>query len=86
MKKKGIRVCAFLLLLLVVPVLLLCTGAGLPKLYGDTYYGQLAPLTERLYSAEGRKLVLIGGSNIAFGVDAGLLQELLAEKGYDTLP
>ena len=83
MKKKGIRVFAFLVLLLTVPILLLLTGAGLPSLYGETYYGELAPLTERLYGAEGKKLVLIGGSNIAFGVDAGLLEELLAEKGYE---
>ena len=83
MKKMGIRVIAFLVLLLLVPVLLLLTGAGLPSLYGETYYGELAPLTERLYAAEGKKLVLIGGSNIAFGVDTELLEELLAEKGYE---
>lgn len=83
MKKTVIRVLAFLVLLLTVPAMLLCAAAGLPSLYGETYYGELAPLVERLDGAEGKKLVLIGGSNIAFGVDAGLLEELLAEKGYD---
>lgn len=82
MKRAGIRISAFLLLLLVIPAMLLRAEAGLPNLYGETYYGQLQPLTERLYGAEGQKLVLIGGSNIAFGVDGPLLEELLAEKGY----
>ena len=83
MKKIGLRLAAFLLLLCLLPALLLTVGASLPSLYGESYYAELKPLTERLDRAEGKKLVLIGGSNIAFGVDVGLLETLLSEKGYD---
>lgn len=83
MKKTWLRVVAFVLLVCLLPALLLVAGASLPKLYGESYYAELAPLTERLDRAQGKKLVLIGGSNIAFGVDVALLEELLAEKGFD---
>ena len=83
MKKTWLRIAAFVLLVCLLPGLLLAVGASLPRLYSESYYAELAPLTERLDRAEGKKLVLIGGSNIAFGVDAALLEELLAEKGYD---
>lgn len=82
MKKTAIRVAAFLLLVLLLPAMLLCASRSLPKLYSESYYAELAPLTERLYQTEGKKLVLIGGSNIAFGVDVALLEDILAEKGF----
>ena len=83
MKRIWPRAVAFLLLLCLLPALLLAVGASLPSLYGESYYAQLAPMTERLYQAGGKKLVLIGGSNIAFGVDVELLEQLLRDKGYD---
>ncbi len=83
MKKTWLRITIFVLLVCLLPALLLAVGASQPRLYGESYYAELAPLTERLDRAEGKKLVLIGGSNIAFGVDVGLLEELLAEKGYE---
>ena len=82
MKKTWIRIIAFVLLICLLPALLLTVGASLPILYGNSYYAELAPLTERLDQSEVKKLVLIGGSNIAFGVDVDLLEQLLAEKGY----
>ena len=83
MKKTALRVIAFLLLIALLPALLLAVGASLPSIYAESYYAELAPLTERLYQSEGKKLVLVGGSNVAFGVDVALLEELLAEKGFD---
>lgn len=83
MKKISLRIVSFLLLVCLLPALLLRAGASLPSLYSESYYAELAPLTERLDRAEGRKLVLIGGSNIAFGVDVDLLEQLLGDKGYE---
>ncbi len=83
MKKPWIRVVAFALLLCLLPALLLAVGTALPGVYDESYYAELAPLTERLDQASGKKLVLIGGSNIAFGVDVSLLETLLREKGFD---
>ena len=83
MKKKWIRAAVFLALLLLLPTLLLIAGASLPSIYGESYYAELAPMTKRLDEAEGKKLVIVGGSNVAFGVDVELLETLLKEKGYD---
>lgn len=82
MKKTALRIVSFLLLVSLLPALVLFTGVSLPSLYGGSYYAELAPLTERLNRAVGRKLVLIGGSNIAFGVDVDLLEQLLRDKGF----
>ena len=71
------------LLALLIPAVLIVSALGLPKIYQDSYYAELAPMTERLYGAEGKKLVLIGSSGTAFGVDGGLLERILKEKGFD---
>ena len=83
MKNKWIRAAVFLLLLLLLPGLLLGTSLSLPKIYGESYYAELSAMTKRLDGAAGKKLVIVGGSNVAFGLDVELLETLLAEKGYD---
>lgn len=74
---------AILLLVLLLPVTLLAAGAALPEYYGESYYAELPELYHRLQTAEGKKLVLVGGSNIAFGVDTAQLEQTLGEFGYD---
>lgn len=78
--KKAITI---LLLVLLLPASLLAAGAALPEYYGESYYAELPELYHRLETAEGRKLVLVGGSNIAFGVDTAQLEQTLDEFGYD---
>lgn len=80
MKRKWIAAAALLLLL---PALLGCAAASMPQIYGESYYAELSPMTGRLYNTEGRRLILIGGSSVAFGVDAPLLERLLREQGFD---
>ncbi len=80
------RICSLLLavsLILLLPVTLVVSGSLLPSFYGDSYYAQLSRMYDRLYETEGKKLVLIGGSNLAFGVDTGLLEQTLSERGFD---
>ncbi|MBQ8509796.1 MAG: hypothetical protein IJ493_07815 [Clostridia bacterium] len=43
--------------------------------YEDTFLGELADKHERLASVEGPRIVLIGGSSLAFGLDSALLEE-----------
>ena len=81
MKKSYIA--AFLILILTIPAVLFAADLSLPKIYGETYYAELAEMTDKLYETRENKIVLIGGSNIAFGTDTELLEKLLAEKGYD---
>ena len=83
MNRRWPRAVTFALLVCLLPALLLTVSASLPHLYSESYYAELAPLTERLDRAQGKKIVLVGGSNIAFGVDVSLLEQLLAEKGYE---
>lgn len=78
--KKGLLRCfAVLLCILTLPIGMLAVGSSLPTLYSESYYAQLAPMVERLKRAEGKKLVLVGGSNIAFGVDTAQLAAALPD-------
>ena len=79
---KGKWICTALLLLL-LPALLYFAASSLPEIYQDSYYAELSPMTEKIYQTEGKRLILVGGSNVAFGVDAPLLEQLLREKGFD---
>lgn len=81
---KLLRFFSVLLCILLLPVGALVVGASLPRVYSESYYAQLAPMVKRLGEAEGKKLVLIGGSNIAFGID---VEQLEAEfPGYTVCP
>lgn len=83
MKKRIIKLIAAALLLLILPVSVIGVGASLPSYYGETYYGQLSKMYERLYAVQGPKILVLGGSNVAFGLDSALLEGLLAEQGYE---
>ena len=48
----------------------LCT----PSQHSDVYHGRLNEKFDRLYSIEGPKLVFVGGSSVAFGLDSELLE------------
>lgn len=56
------KIAAVLLLVLLMPVSLLAAGAAMPEYYGESYYAQLPELYRRLKTAEGKKLVLVGGA------------------------
>lgn len=73
----------FVLLLALLPATVLAAEMKLPQYYQDSYYAELPLMYERLQKAQGNKIVVVGGSNVAFGLDSGLLEQLLAEKGFD---
>ncbi len=68
-----------LVLLLSVPATLLAWGFGLPAQFGDTFLGELKEKTKLLSQTEGKRVVLVGGSSLAFGVDSALLERALPE-------
>ncbi len=47
----------------------------LPPQYTDTFVGALNEKYDRLHSVDGEKIVVVGGSSVAFGLDSGLLEE-----------
>lgn len=76
--------CVFVLIAVAAPFLsVFLTGIFLPAQYGDTYYGELAPLFHKLKSTKSKKIVVLGNSNVAFGVDSALAQRLLNEAGEE---
>lgn len=79
--KKTISFILFLILLL--PTILLCCGTSLPEYYYESYYAQLSELYQKLKNTEGKKLVIVGGSNVAFGVDSAQMEATLRECGFD---
>ncbi len=82
-KKKILKILATVLVLVSLPVGLVVTGAMLPSFYGETYYAELARMYQRLYETQGKKLVVLGGSNVAFGLDGRLLEDTLRDRGFD---
>ena len=83
MKRRIVILLAALILLAILPVSLLGAGSLLPACYQDSYYAELPEQYHRLTDSPGKRIVLVGGSNIAFGVDVGLLEDLLAQHGYE---
>lgn len=65
-------------LLIAVPfVSVFFGGVFIPSQYSQTYYGELYNMYVRLKETEGRKIVIIGNSNVAFGVDSLLFEQLI---------
>lgn len=67
------------LLLLVFPAFLLLCGFGLPPQYEETFLGELKEKCQRLHLTPGKRIVLVGGSGVAFGYDSRLLKKYFTE-------
>lgn len=73
------KVIIAILLLLILPVTLLLWGFCLPMQYDSTFMGELKYKQALLETAEGPRIVLVGGSGAAFGVDSALVEEAFPE-------
>ena len=70
-----ILICLLALILILSPVLFVCAYAlSIPPVYSETFYGALNEKYGRLNSLEGEKIVVVGGSSVAFGLDSELLE------------
>ncbi len=76
------KICLILAIILLFPAILLGYGLSLPSYYSETYYAQLPALWQKLKTTQGRKIVIVGGSNVAFGVNSSDLEELLRQRGF----
>ena len=77
------QICLMLAIILLFPALLLGCGFSMPSYYGDAYYAELPVLWNRLQTVQGKKIVIVGGSNVAFGVNAAELEAVLRKRGFD---
>ncbi len=80
MRRRVIFIAAAIVLLLIIPGVMVSAGLILQNPYSETYYGELPAMYDRLAGTEGKKVVLIGNSGVAFGVRSDLLEKEL--DGY----
>lgn len=83
MKQMMIRILACLVLLLAAPVTLCLLAFGLPAQYEGTFLGELPHKVDLLAETEGKRIVIIGGSGVAFGYCSDLLEVEL--DGYSVV-
>ena len=80
MKQSLLRSCALLVAaLLLLPVLLLFSAFALPAQYAQTFLGEMPDKLRLLETAPGKRIVVIGGSSVPFGLNSALLEEQLPE-------
>ena len=75
MDKRTVRriVATALAVILAEQVFFLICGFGLPVQFGDTFMGELKSKYERLKETSGKRIVLVGGSGVAFDCDSALM-------------
>ncbi len=83
MKEKMLRILACALVLAVIPAALLVFAFGLPMQYDHTFLGELKYKIDIFKRAQSPRVIVAGGSGAAFGLDSGLMQELL--PGYSVV-
>lgn len=76
--KKTVRLICVLLSLLAIlsPIIILATAIfALPSQYDNSFVGILDEKRDALLSEEGDKIVVVGGSSVAFGVDSDIIEK-----------
>ena len=59
------------------------TGALLPSQFSLTWYGAFCDMYDNMHSAQGKRIIIVGNSNVAFGCDSALMEGLLKDGGLD---
>ena len=73
MKKKLPLIIISALLVLAIPVTFVSVGFGLPSVFADTYYGELSVMFNKLKNTKTKKIVFVGNSAVAFGINTDLV-------------
>ena len=77
MKRSWLRFLLIVLLLLLPIAAVAASGFLVPAQFEMTFLGEFDDKVERLQNTDGPKIVIVGGSSVAFGVDAELLEQTL---------
>ena len=75
--KTTVKIIAAILAILSPLFLLLAAALCVPPVYEKSFVGALDEKYERLYSIEEEKLVIVGGSSVAFGYDGDILEKYM---------
>ena len=73
--KNWIKLIALTLAVLIPFGAILGVAAFAKPVYGQTFLGELAPKYERLNAIDEPKVIVVGGSSVAFGLDSALLEQ-----------
>ena len=73
--KYWIKLIALTLAVLIPFGAILGITAFAAPVYGQTFLGELAPKYERLNEIDEPKIIIVGGSSVAFGLDSALLEQ-----------
>ncbi len=79
MLKRIIKIISVCLAFLAIPLSLFIGELVLPPQFGKTYYGPLPKMYARLKNTEGNRLVFVGASALAFGLNGELIEGELPE-------
>ncbi len=74
-----LRIVSFGIALLAMPVSLLYFAFELPAQYRDTFVGALYDKVDALKHTDGKRIILVGGSSVAFGLRSDLLETEFSE-------
>ncbi len=78
MNKKFVKTFAAMLAVFLVPfVMVFAAVFALPAVYDDTFVGELSEKYDRLCGIEDKKIVIVGGSSAAFGLDSKMIEDEL---------
>lgn len=69
----------YLWALLLIPIVLLLSVFCLPSQYEKSYMGELKYKYNRLKNTDGKRIIIVGGSGMAFDVDSSLIKENFPE-------
>ena len=83
-KRNVLAIVVTLIFLISIPVSIVCVGFCLPAQYGKTYYAVLPKMFNKLKETSGKKIVVVGNSAVAFGLDPKLAESEL--DGYTVCP
>ena len=73
--KNWIKLIALALAVLIPFGAVLGLAAFAAPVYGQTFLGELAPKYQRLNEIDEPKIIIVGGSSVAFGLDSALLEQ-----------
>ncbi len=71
------KVLPFIVILLIPFILMAIMAKSIPNQYSNTFLAGLEPKYERLYGTDNPKVIVVGGSNVAFGMDSELMERQL---------
>lgn len=73
--KNWVKLIALALAVLIPFGAIACVAAIAPPVYGQTFLGELSPKFDRLNEINEPKIIVVGGSSVAFGLDSQLLAQ-----------